>query len=530
MQALASPNPGAASAAERTPMLGWIKKGQSDHPMADEKGAREFLAELPANDAYRALEEIGFGLDALRSAAGIKPQRAFEIADQLDQAAKPHQRRLTQEYLGGVRLQRFQEQRIWNAVVELWRQLAATYEFCLGHTLPGASGSAVLKAQAPVIGARALRALGLELKWALLRYGPVDPTVWGRFGAIYAQAEAGSYAAKACAIYPGPHGESSVEREYLRALMLAISATDCLLPRKLELGERLVAHFAPQFVLQRQPTPGCHYCVDLQAAKPPARMVAQVNPSPSVRYFGPGSAGDGVQQLVDVIATTGALPSSLVLGAAYEPSLVSEVARHLARYWSATPPTRREERRRSVKRIHVVHDFDRVLAIIAGESDDLDFQQNIETWTVENESAGGFGAAIPQSMGDWLRVGSLLGIKLVDGNAWGVGIVRRLTNQDGKERYVGIQTLARGVARVTLFPLNAPAAAAGDDAVLLPSSASDSSSTGELSLLMRLGTFSPRHSLQMRAYERDYLLVPKGLIEGGQDFDMAKFRVLQRAA
>jgi hypothetical protein len=511
-------------------MLGWMKKGRSDHPMADEKAAKEFLAELPANDAHRALEEIGFALDALRTAEGMKPQRAFEIADQLDQAAKAPLRKLTQEYLGGVRLQKFQEQRIWTAVVELWRQLAATYEFCLGLAQPGVSGAGALKPQAPVIAARALRALGLELKWALLRYGPVDPTVWGRCGAIYAQAEAGGYASKTIAIYPGVHGESSVQREYLRMAMLAISATDCLLPRKLEVAERMVAHFASAFVLQREPTPGCHYCVDLQAAKPPARMVAQVNPSPSIRYFGPGAACDGVEQLVAAIATTGAPPSSLVLGGTYESSLLSEVGRHLARYWSATPPQRREERRRTVKRIHVVHDFDRVLSIIAGDSDDLDFQQNIETWTVENESVGGFGASIAQSRGDWLRVGALLGIKFEDGNAWGVGIVRRLTNQEGKQRYVGIQTLARGVARVQLFPMNAADANAGDHAVLLPSSAADSSGTGELSLLMRLGTFSPRNSLQMRAYERDYLLVPKGLIEGGHDFDMAKFRVLQRAA
>jgi hypothetical protein len=71
---------------------------------------------------------------------------------------------------------------------------------------------------------------------------------------------------------------------------------------------------------------------------------------------------------------------------------------------------------------------------------------------------------------------------------------------------------------------------AGEDAVLLPSSSADSGGTGELSLLMRMGTFSPRQTFQMRAYERDYLLMPKQLLEGGQDFDMAKFRVLQRAA
>jgi hypothetical protein len=508
-----------------------MKKGGSDHPMADEKGAREFLAELPAQDSYKTLEELAFWLDATRTAEGIKPLRAFEIVDLLDQAGKNHQRKLSQEYLaGGVRLQRFQEQRIYGTVVEFWRQLAAAYEFCLAQTLPGVSGSGALKPHAPVITARALRALGLELKWAFMRYGPVDPTVWGRFGGLYAQAEAGGYASKTCTLYPGPHGDSTVQREYLRSLMLAISATDSLLPRKLEIAERMVAQYADAFVMKREPTSGCHYYVDLQAAKPPARMIAQVNPAPSVRYFGPGPGHEQVEKLVGTITTSGAIPSSLNLGGTYEPTIVADVARHLSRYWSATPPSRREERRRSVARIHVVHDFDDVLAIIAGESKDLDFQQNIETWTVENESASGFGAVIPQSTGDWLRVGTLLGIKLEDGNAWGVGIVRRLTNQPDQQRYVGIQTLARGGARVTLFPVNAANAAGGDDAVLLPSSAADSSGTGELSLLMRMGTFSPRQSFQMRAYERDYLLVPKALIEGGQDFDMAKFRVLQRAA
>jgi hypothetical protein len=35
--------------------------------------------------------------------------------------------------------------------------------------------------------------------------------------------------------------------------------------------------------------------------------------------------------------------------------------------------------------------------------------------------------------------------------------------------------------------------------------------------------------MEMRAYERSYLLVPRRLMEGGHDFDMARFRVMQRA-
>ena len=119
-------------------MLGFIKKNRSEHPMADEKAAKEFLAELPGHDTHKMLEELAFWLDATRTADGLKPQRVYEIIDQLDQAGKQHQRKLSQEYVAaGVRLQKFQEQRIWSTVVEFWRQLGAAYEFCLAQTLPG---------------------------------------------------------------------------------------------------------------------------------------------------------------------------------------------------------------------------------------------------------------------------------------------------------------------------------------------------------------------------------------------------------
>jgi hypothetical protein len=513
-------------------MLGW-GRNKSNHPMADEKGAKEFLADLPAGDAFKALSEVSFWLDATRTADGLKPQRSYEIIDQLDGAAKPHQRKLAQEYLSaGSRLQRFQEQRIWSTLVELWRQLGAAYEYCLAQTLPGVSGGAALKPLAPSLTCRALRALTLELKWSMLRYSPVAPDLWGRFGALYSQAELSGFVLRVCTVYPGAGGESTVQREFLKALMLSMSSTDSLLPRKLELAERIVAQFSEYFVLQKQLARGCHYHVDLSESRAPARLVARVTGAPSVRYFGPGPASEVAEKTVGTINATGAIPSDLNLGGNYDPAVVIEVLRHLARYWAPIPPTRTQERHKSLSRINIVHDFDDILAIISGESNDLSFDDSIETWTVENESETGYGAVIVQSKGDWLKVGTLLGIKLEDGAAWGVGIIRRLTNDAAQQRYVGIQTLAKGGARVKLFPVGPKGAAvdSGQDAVLLPSSSADSGGTGELSLLMRMGTFSPRQSFQMRAYERDYLLVPKQLLEGGQDFDMAKFRVLQRAA
>jgi hypothetical protein len=513
-------------------MLGW-NKNKSDHPMADDKAAKEFLSELPTGDSFKLLEELTFWLDATRTGQGLKPLRTYEIIDQLDTAGKPHQRKLAQEYLnGGNRRQRFQEQRIWNAQIELWRQLGAAYEFCLAQTLPGVSGGGALKPLAPTLTCRAIRALTLELKWALMRYGPVDPTLWSRLSALYTQAEQGGFALKACTVYPGAWGESTVQREYLKALMLSMSATDGLLPRKLEVAERIVAQFSEYFVLQTELGRGCHYCVDLAMARPPARLLAHgATTAATVRYFGPGTASEVATKVIATITASGAIPSDLNLGGNYELNLVTDVLHHLARYWAPIPPARAQERRRSFTRINVVHDFDDIVAIISGESTDLAFSDNIETWTAENESEGGYGAVIGQSKGDWLKVGALLGIKLEDGAAWGVGIVRRLTSGGGQQRYVGIQTLAKGGALVKLFPVGGRngSVGPGQDAVLLPSSAADSTGKGELNLLMRLGSFSPQQSFEMRAYERDYLLVPKQLLEGGQDFDMAKFRVIQRA-
>jgi hypothetical protein len=514
-------------------MLGF-NKNKSDHPMADDKAAKQFLAELPTGDSFKLLEEASFWLDATRTAEGIKPLRAYEIVDQLESAARPHQRKLAQEYLaGGNRRQRFQELRIWSSQVELCRQLGAAYEYCLTQVLSGTSGSGALKPFTPALACRAIRALTLELKWVLLRYAAVDPTLWGRLGTLYALAEKGGFAQKSCTVYAGMGPDSTVQREYLKALMLSMSATDSLLPRKVEVAERIVADLCTHFALSANRTPGCHYYVDLAVARPPARLLAQAASAPTMRYFGPGTGCEAVAKLIAAITNSGAIPSDLNLGGNYEPSLVTEVLHHLARYWAAMPPARAQERRRSFVRLNVVHDFEDIMAITSGESTDLTLSENIETWTVENESEGGYGAVITQSKGDWLKVGTLLGIKLEDGAAWGVGIVRRISNASGQQRYVGIETLAKGGARVKLYPVgarNGASAASGEDALLLPSSSADSSGRGELSLLMRLGSFSPRQSFQMRAYERDYLLVPKQLVEGGQDFDMAKFRVMQRAA
>jgi hypothetical protein len=512
-------------------MLKWIKGSKSEHPLADDKSAREFIAALPPLDLYKSLEELCYWLDTLGSAEDIKMPRVLEIIDLIDHAAKNHQRKLSQDYLSGsARLQKFQEFRIWNTMFVFWKQLADTYQMCLTRFQAGANGWGAQKGQMPMVVARALRALTLQLKWQLLRYGPVDQRVWEQMGKLYADAEERGFATAPVVVYPGKFGESTVQREFLKGVMLNISSTDSLLPAKLEIAERIAAQFSEFFVMDRQPAKGCHYSVDLNEGKVPARVMSRQQMTPGLRFFGPGSAAQELEKLLATVQADGVVPSNINLGGSFDPEVVLEVLRHLARYWAPIPPARTEERRVCVSRMSVVHDFDEIVSTISGETQDLSFDSTVEIWTVENESEGGYGALMPQTRSDWLRVGTLLGVKLDDAASWGVGIVRRLSAYDHKQRYVGIQVLTKGATVVKLAPISAMADPELESALLLPSNANDTNGAAEMNLLLKPGAFSLQKSMEMRAYERSYLLVPRKLMEGGHDFDMARFRVMQRAA
>lgn len=505
-------------------MLGWIKGSQSDHALADDKAARELISELPP-DSFKALEELRYWLDSLQDADDLKLARILEIVELIDVTARHHLRKLSQEYVSaGSRLQRFHENRIWTTAFGFWKSLGAAYLLVLRKYQAGANGWNAIKTRMPTVVALGVRCAGARLKWHLLRYGQIDKGLWDDLGKLLAYAEEKNEATTVLELQPGT--QTTIQREVLKTLMLGVSSTDSLLPAELELAERLIARFAEQYVLQKQPSKGCHFYFDLTAGNQPARFVDRIQ-SGNVRFFGPGNASQAVATLAAAVRNDGAVPTNLYAGAQPEPSAIVEVLEHLARYWSPQPPARSGDRKRSVSRFSVVHGFDDIVGKIQGDSQDLNFDQSAETWAVENESEGGYGAILPQAKADWLKVGTLLGVRMSDGGAWGVGIVRRLTGRENNQLYVGIQLLARGATVVRLRTVGG--SRNPQDALLLPSSLTDSLAHDEMSLLLREGSFSPQNSLEMQAYDRNYLLVPKRLVEGGNDFDMARYRVLKRA-
>ena len=61
------------------------------------------------------------------------------------------------------------------------------------------------------------------------------------------------------------------------------------------------------------------------------------------------------------------------------------------------------------------------------------------------------------------------------------------------------------------------------DAAILMSTAPDKD--GEIALLQRVGSFTSDQTLEMSVRSKIYYLTPSKLMEGGDDFDWAKFKI-----
>lgn len=508
---------------------------ESDHPLADPKAARAALEALPQRNPVAAIETLTDYLDSVREAEGLSATRVHDIIESVDQAAKAIVRRLTVEYLEADGEQRAHATRIAHVVADFWNHLARGYRMLLEMHDTGDPSARDLQPKLGVIAARGVRAFTLHLKWRLFRYSPVDPALWGCLARVFAIADQNGIADTPVVVYPGAWGESTVRREMLKSMMLAISATDTLPKMQIEIVERLCAQYSEFFTLQEHVAPGVHFQFDTHDDLAPARATGESR-SKGLRFFGPGGAAPHLKKLAQDIRTSGAIPSTVNLGGAYPVPEVIEVLEHLARYWAPTPPSRKERRRASEEVVEVVHGFKDILGAVDADEFGWDFDvTKFEDWTLSNESAVGFGATVPVGRSEWVTLGELVGLKYVDeGAAWSVGVVRRISQTAGDLRSIGIELYSRGVIRVLMYALMSDGTHHPDpersvDALLLPSSADNSLGKLTVRVAVRHGSYDPRASYGLMLYGMDYLLVPKSVVDATQDYVVVEYKLLQRS-
>jgi len=499
--------------------------GEFKHPLADPKHARTLVAELPAYDYLKALDEITGWLESLGQDCDFRLDRLFEIIDLLDEAARGHDERLVREYLATSRQQKFQEVKLWTRGFDFASALCGAYVCCVRQYRGRAAGASALKKHMPLIIARALRASRLQLKWTMLRYGPYEAKLWKAVGELYQYGNASGISEVELPIYASSKTSGTIRQEYLKILMLCCSGADVLPPLRQELAERVVSYFAPLFEVAKSPFPGALYSFDTAGDRAPARMDSNP-PAPSApSYFGPGDAPLRIAKLIAAIGRAGVVPPSLNLGPHCSADTVVALLRHLAAYWTDTAPLREYPRRPVSARINVVPGYTALLdELERDEVNALNFTASAtENWVVDNVSDEGYGAFLPASRVDWIRVGEIVGVQLEGSKQWGAGLVRRVARDEQQHVHVEVDMVSRHVIEVRIAREGAGSDA--ESAILLSGA---TNANGEVGLLMHAGRFDASSKIEVNGRTKSYVFVPCRLIDSGDDFDWATFTIERR--
>jgi hypothetical protein len=128
--------------------------------------------------------------------------------------------------------------------------------------------------------------------------------------------------------------------------------------------------------------------------------------------------------------------------------------------------------------------------------------------------------------GDWVKLGALVGVRQPEERYWGIGVVRRINRENDTDHHVGLQLLAPAALPVELVPLRVPHAQqveAEPPQALLLSGRPDEN--GEIAVALEAGAFSSSSRFVVQINDKPYLLVALQLVEAGDDFDFARFKV-----
>jgi hypothetical protein len=495
-----------------------------DHPLADSRELRRIVKEIPVDNAFRALDEIVGWLESASQAPDFPEDRLYLAVSQLDDAAQAHLRRLARDYLTSPRLSRTEEKRLWEINHGFWAVLAAAYERCLPPAGQRGKAGEQMREVLPAFSVRLISALGNLLKWQQFHYEPAAGSLWQRLGAALLAADEAGLAAQAVALRSRGTGVFSAQREYAKWVAFHAASMDGLLPLQIELGERLIAHFAGAFSFSPAVEHDSVYWVDLALPQPPLRMAQMPDHGGRTqRFFKPGAGHQGIERLLHALEKGGEVPAEINLGGQYYAPGLVPILRHLVTYLAPVPPQRRHPRHPVNQRVFVAHGMGDAHLAVAGRLAGQQDEARVESWVVENISRGGFGAVLHTVPGDWLKVGALIAMQPEGGAGWQVGVVRRFVRVGDTEARVGIEMLARWPEAVDLRVRAASSysAAPGTPALLI----AEGCPPGEIRAVLPHEAFDVREAMECIREGRRQLLTPVALIEAVADFDFVRYRL-----
>ena len=437
-------------------VLDWVKKrvGGPSTPQAEPSPAEGLLPDLREADPVIALNELSAWLDpAARDAAGAEPKARGEILMQVQDAGAAHVAALLGQYLSSGRENQAARDAAWKSLIQYQARLTHALGHCARRLLAASYEDASLLGVAEVCTARALHSCRMLAKICLVHYAGVPKSLWRLAYALHAGAEEIGSAASPVKADADPKKVTTVEQEFLRLLMLQLSAPDMLAPEQIEVADRALEQVGEGFTLRAPGVADNPFCFDPQGDAPPQRASAtREAPPASARYFGPGTGVDALERMYKQLAAARMVDIKL-FGTDLSPRAQLGAVQHLLAFWQAKSPYTPPARAPASGSLQIVHRYAQIWKQLndaqhgKGELSLADADeaapQPPETWTLREAADSELGATIPQALGGWAKCGVALGVTAQDRGACWVGVIRRMHRTPGSEAQADIAILSR---------------------------------------------------------------------------------------
>ncbi len=472
-------------------MFKWLARqfnqGEQDpDSLASEKGIEAFIAALPVTMPARTVDALGEPFEQARS-LGLGVAQLRRALKRLDERAQVTLQALGQEIFSDGRARQINES-AWLALARYYRNVYAGYRACLDALPDRAEQSEAERGDAVLLAARAMAALGRHKALLRMRYRVVEPGYWENLHGLALWSA--TFGTTLIELYEESGYQSSVEREYLIALLYEVAPISNLLPPQLIALDALLRRLATHFQLAESFREGLPFVVDPGRDQAPRRWLKGLSPRPGQHFFGAGSAYGQLVGMRKQATATPEVPEWLA-GTHLDRASWRGLLDLLVQHWSLDPPQRRQRRDRGEGEILVTHGVAQVRRMIAASEyarsgAQLSYEDNTpydhklfgrvrfgsvsegaptqpgealatpmetlqkfelegdrqmtERWLIADVSEQGMGAIAPKHAG-WARVGMLLGLRRMDSLDWKVAVVRRLNRGPDGKLSIGMQTL-----------------------------------------------------------------------------------------
>lgn len=334
-----------------------------------------------------------------------------------------------------------------------WKSLA-DYQSRLARALCAAAG-ALLTAQSA---ARALGACRALAKIHLVHYESVPAKLWHVAYAIHAAAERAGCSSAPVHAQSGQRTMTTVEQEFLRLLMLRVSAPDMMAPEQIEAADRVVEQLGAEFTLRQPGVADNPFCFEPAGEHAPRRAKGR-ELAATTRYFGPGMGYDSLQRVARQLRI-GKLEDFRPFGKDLPPTVQSSAVQHLLTFWSVDCPYSPPAHADASGALQVVHGYGALWQYL-GEArqgahelsladTSAGAQQAPETWALRGTGGNELGVEVPQASRAWVKCGELVGVSLADGGGRCAGMVRRMHSRPDGGLHADLAVLSRNPRAVTM--------------------------------------------------------------------------------